>query len=482
MPLFEFDDGRLIPAQFGRSVRDGLTDDILKSVREQVLEIVGRPLFPITWQDSAPVGSGMDGGAPRLTALDASGQVVSVEVVERLDSTTMIDSLSRLADTASLGWNDLAAAYPGGIQGFRMGWAEFRDAMPPSPAPGPRLVLVAGSIADSVRPALDVLASSGVEVHEIAVRVMSNGRKFLDVQAVGPRLYGHNPNLLLGRTSQTLELTSFSSSEVESGESPARHVSDTSKFDESNEGVPADHPVDAEAPGAQASEDEPLEPAYEASEPAYEPSEPVDEDVEADNFDQADDADVATAPEQGDVLVNGAEADQVGDFSQAEVDQAEADRAEDGPADVESRDATEVAPVEDGEVVDDGETAEPAQAEDADAEIPQLQETAEGLHVIGQILGEDTPVIWQHTEVERFEATLTPEGEIRTANWSTGDPNEAAAMVGGSSKYNGWEVWHLGDQVGPSLREALAELNREIRNEYQNAGAPRRGRRTRHDA
>ena len=39
MPLFEFDDGRLIPAQFGRTVRDGLTDDILKSVREQVLEI-----------------------------------------------------------------------------------------------------------------------------------------------------------------------------------------------------------------------------------------------------------------------------------------------------------------------------------------------------------------------------------------------------------------------------------------------------------
>ncbi|MDK8351776.1 hypothetical protein QP786_07435, partial [Gleimia europaea] len=204
MALFEFDDGHLIPAQFGRSVPGEIASDILASVREQVLEIVGRPLFPIFWQDAGEVGAGRDGGEPRLTALDASGQVVSIEVVEQLDSQTMIDSLSRLADTASLGWNDLAAQYPSGMQGFRAGWTEFRDAMPPSPAPGPRLILVAGKISDSVRPALDVLASSGVEVHEISVREMSNGRKFIDVEAVGPRLYGHNPNLLLGSTPQSL--------------------------------------------------------------------------------------------------------------------------------------------------------------------------------------------------------------------------------------------------------------------------------------
>lgn len=461
MPLFEFDDGRLIPAQFGRTVRDGLTDDILKSVREQVLEIVGRPLFPITWQDSAPVGSGMDGGAPRLTALDASGQVVSVEVVDRLDSTTMIDSLSRLADTASLGWNDLAAAYPGGIQGFRVGWAEFRDAMPPSPAPGPRLILVAGSIAESVRPALDVLASSGVEVHEIAVRAMSNGRKFLDVQAVGPRLYGHNPNLLLGRTSQTLELTAFSSTEIEAPE--GRHLPQTAKFDETAEEIggaydvavaePADSVESAEVV---ASEDE----VDSISEDGAGEDTP-DETLEPEAIDPGIAEPDITDPGY-DLIEPGATPDEGLAFEDAEPDLDEADLDE-----AESKEAQSI-DVE-------GEESE----DDIDPDVPQLKEDSEGLHVIGQILGQETPIVWQRGEGEKLEAVLTADGEIRTANWSTADPDEAAAMVAGSSQYSGWEVWHLGDPMGPSLREALAELNREIRDEYENVGSPRRGRRSR---
>ncbi|MDO5719270.1 MAG: hypothetical protein Q4P05_00870 [Actinomycetaceae bacterium] len=369
MPLFEFDEGRLIPAQFGRSVHDGLSEDMLSSIREQVLEIVGRPLFPITWQDAAPVGSGMDGGTPRLTALDASGQVVSVEVLEALTSATMIDSLSRLADTASLGWNDLAGAYPGGIQGFRIGWAEFRDAMPPSPAPGPRLILVVGSIDDQVRPALDVLASSGVEVHEISVRVMSSGRKFLDVQAVGPRMYGHNPNLLLGNTPQIPQLTG---SDVPSATRGAH----------------------AEAPAS---------------------------------FDT--------------------------------------DESQDAKPEVEP--AAAVESVEQGSPV-----------EESDA-IPVLEPSAEALQIIAKIIGAETSLVWQLSEVETFKATLTPRGEITTESWSTGDPNEAAAMLVGASSYDGWDVWHINDSRGPSLREALEEINREIREEYESVGAPRKGRRRR---
>ena len=453
MPLFEFDDGRLIPAQFGRTVRDGLTDDILKSVREQVLEIVGRPLFPITWQDSAPVGSGMDGGAPRLTALDASGQVVSVEVVDRLDSTTMIDSLSRLADTASLGWNDLAAAYPGGIQGFRVGWAEFRDAMPPSPAPGPRLILVAGSIAEGVRPALDVLASSGVEVHEIAVRAMSNGRKFLDVQAVGPRLYGHNPNLLLGRTSQTLELTAFSSTEIEEPE--GRHLPETAKFDEPTEEIGgAVEFVPGEPPEPEALEPQTLEP--EAIDPGI--GEPDITDPGYDLIEPGATPDEGLALEEDNADLD--EAEEVDDERDSDLYDTDQDDVEGDETDRDESD------VEDDE-------------DDIDPDVPQLKEDSEGLHVIGQILGQETPIVWQRGDDERHEAVLTADGEIRTANWSTADPDEATAMVAGSSQYSGWEVWHLGDPMGPSLREALAELNREIRDEYENVGSPRRGRRSR---
>ncbi|MDO5729651.1 MAG: hypothetical protein Q4P71_08520 [Actinomycetaceae bacterium] len=413
MPLFEFDDGRLIPAQFGRSVSDGLSADMLASIREQVLEIVGRPLFPITWQDAAPLGSGMDGGAPRLTALDASGQVVSVEVLEALTPATMIDSLSRLADTAALGWNDLAAAYPNGIHGFRIGWAEFRDAMPPSPAPGPRLILVVGSIDDQVRPALDVLASSGVEVHEISVRVMSNGRKFLAVEAVGPRMYGHNPSLLLGNTPRIPELTSAGVSEPSSG----RHTEEPSAFEPSDDA----RVTETEAPS---------------------------------------DASRQT---------------QTDDFSE-EV-------AADTPIEREPQPEPEPAEQEVISEADETGTDEPDTPDiekDVDDEgIPLLKPSPDALFVIAQILQVDTPLVWQLTEHEIFQTTLRAVGEITTENWSTGDPTEAAAMLVGSSQYDGWDVWHISDLHGPTLREALEEINREIREEYETAGEPRRGRRTR---
>lgn len=443
MPLFEFDDGRLIPAQFGRSVSDGLNADMLASIREQVLEIVGRPLFPITWQDAAPVGSGMDGGAPRLTALDASGQVVSVEVLEALTSATMIDSLSRLADTAALGWNDLAEAYPSGIQGFRLGWAEFRDAMPPSPAPGPRLILVVGSIDDQVRPALDVLASSGVEVHEISVRVMSNGRQFLSVEAVGPRLYGHNPSLLLGNTPRIPELTAASSSPSGQG----RHAGEPAAFEPSRDS--GEETADSAA-SAEETARTPLEPA-----PVPEPEPEVASETEP-----APEPEVAPEPEPEPV-------------------------AEDEPADTEPEaeaereaDAEPVEPESDTEADMAAETDEAGEDGDDD-EIPVLKPSADALFVIAQILQVDTPLVWQLTEHEVFETTLRPVGEITTRNWSTGDPTEAAAMLVGSSQYDGWDVWHISDLRGPTLREALEEINREIREEYETAGTPRRGRRSR---
>ena len=194
MALFELENGRLVPAQFGHDVPDGFTDEVLEAIRSQVLEIVSRPLFPIAWSTE---GRSKNSECSRLTGLDASGQVVAVEVMRRLDADILIDSLSRLSDTASLSWADLARTYPLGPEGFRREWVAFREAMPPSPPNGPRLILVTSEIAEEVRPALDVLSSSGIEVHQMALRQMANGRAFLDVEAVGPRIYGHRANTLL---------------------------------------------------------------------------------------------------------------------------------------------------------------------------------------------------------------------------------------------------------------------------------------------
>ena len=193
MALFEFEDGRLVPAQFGYPVSYDLGPELVDAICQQVLQIVSRPLFPVTWRDMTGQD---DEETPRLTALDVTGQIVSVEILKLLDSETLITSLSRLAIVASLSWSDLAGEYPTGSEGFRAGWAQFRDSMPPAVGPGPRLIMVAGEIDPSVRPALSILATSGVEVHLMNLRQMSNGRLFLDVNAVGPRLYGHAPQLL----------------------------------------------------------------------------------------------------------------------------------------------------------------------------------------------------------------------------------------------------------------------------------------------
>ncbi len=219
MALFELENGRLVPAQFGRDVPEGFTPEVLSAIRAQVLDIVSRPLFPIKW--SAWHSDQPDQENSRLTALDASGQVVAVEVMRVLDADVLIDSLSKLADTAAMSWSDLAREYPLGPQGFKNEWIHFREAMPPSPPNGPRLVIAASQISEDIRPALDVLSSSGVEVHQMSLRQMANGRAFLEVDVVGPRLYGHRANTLLETSAVLPALTG---STEESRSEPAKQA------------------------------------------------------------------------------------------------------------------------------------------------------------------------------------------------------------------------------------------------------------------
>ena len=387
MALFEFDEGRLIPAQFGRSVSDGLTPEIVDAVCNQVLEIVSRPLFPITWRDISPfegsafVDGSAEDEAPRLTALDPSGQVVSVEILDFLDSDTLIQSLSRLAGTAALSWSDLAREYPGGVAAFKSGWIQFRDSMPPSPGAGPRLVMVVGRIDPAVRPALEVLAASGVEVHEMSLREMSNGRSFLEVHAVGPRTYAHAPHLLAGR-----------SDDVPAIASSIRDVSAPVTI-ESSAGVDFVS----------------YEPAAEA-----ETLEPEAPEMEAEHTLEGSDAHHHAAPVVG----------------------------EDGDDDLE-------------------EESEELRAA-REAGIPVLSRDAAALRVLGQIIAEDVPAII--VDVPQAECEFTADGLFRSGEESWDNPQDALSYFGVSG--NGWTLWHLGGEEGPTLGESLAEVNREIIREY----------------
>lgn len=387
MALFEFDEGRLIPAQFGRSVSDGLTPEIVDAVCNQVLEIVSRPLFPITWRDISPfegsafVDGSAEDEAPRLTALDPSGQVVSVEILDFLDSDTLIQSLSRLAGTAALSWSDLAREYPGGVAAFKSGWIQFRDSMPPSPGAGPRLVMVVGRIDPAVRPALEVLAASGVEVHEMSLREMSNGRSFLEVHAVGPRTYAHAPHLLAGR-----------SDDVPAIASSIRDVSAPVTI-ESSAGVD-----------------------FVSSEPA----------AEAETLEPQ-------APE------------------------VEAERALEG-SDVHHHAAPVVGEDGDGDLEEENEELRAAR----EAGIPILSRDAAALRVLGQIIAEDVPAII--VDVPQAECEFTADGLFRSGEESWDNPQDALSYFGVSG--NGWTLWHLGGEEGPTLGESLAEVNREIIREY----------------
>lgn len=582
MALFEFEDGHLVPAQFGYPVAQDLGPDLVDAICQQVLQIVSRPLFPVTWRDMTGQD---DEETPRLTALDVSGQIVSVEILKELDSETLITSLSRLAEVASISWSDLAAEYPSGPEGFRTGWAQFRDSMPPAVGPGPRLIMVAGDIDPSVRPALSVLATSGVEVHLMNLRQMSNGRLFLDVNAVGPRLYGHAPQLLASATAapelaaateQAAPLDDRAPAESaipappeESAEASNEEDSETPTTRPTPKVAPHlrevfTYPMDEEPPApfkpaaeedaggedaevvAEADESAELADELSAADNHAEPDEAVDASQDepqpgdeqdaaeemADDFADGDDSEDSEA-ELADELLDhedntaqeGAEAQEreaadapaddaadesdvdAHDDADAPVDEPRSEETAE-PADEQhtdeqqteeqlaaeeekprwerpahmSRRATRRAREESAELNDGGATdAATASFVDRAEESPEVaQARAEGLPVLGrneaglrtlaEILGQDTPLVARSELGLPTDLVLAANGAISGAGL-TYPSLDTLLTARGLGHIDAWGQVRIGDRLGPTLAEALEEINREIVREY--AQAPR---------
>ena len=367
MALFEFEDGHLVPAQFGYPVAQDLGPDLVDAICQQVLQIVSRPLFPVTWRDMTGQD---DEETPRLTALDVTGQIVSVEILKELDSETLITSLSRLAEVASISWSDLAAEYPSGPEGFRAGWTQFRDSMPPAVGPGPRLIMVAGDIDPSVRPALSVLATSGVEVHLMNLRQMSNGRLFLDVNAVGPRLYGHAPQLLASATAApelaaaTEQATPFEESVPTEAAIPAPPEESAEASNEEDSETPTTRPTPKVAPHLREVftypiDEEPPAPfkpaAEESSTEDSSDEQPSDEAVEAsrDEAELKDEQPESKSDDRADAAAGVEDAEGV----------AEADESAEPAVEAEEPEALEQSEESEAELVEDSEDSEDAEAE-----------------------------------------------------------------------------------------------------------------------
>ena len=576
MALFEFEDGHLVPAQFGYPVAQDLGPDLVDAICQQVLQIVSRPLFPVTWRDMTGQD---DEETPRLTALDVTGQIVSVEILKLLDSETLITSLSRLAVVASLSWSDLAAEYPSGPEGFRAGWAQFRDSMPPAVGPGPRLIMVAGEIDPSVRPALSILATSGVEVHLMNLRQMSNGRLFLDVNAVGPRLYGHAPQLLGSASaapalpaaapveSETpAEADELDDSQVTAEQSEDGTDSDAQERADDGADTPTTRPtpkvaphlrdvfsysVDEEPPApwkpaveeenAPDTEDEVVDASEENAElgdaPAGDEERDAEENAEQGEQDRADgergedaregmesehrdDADHAE-DERGNAEPENAEGERVGgepaDHADAERDgdewgdhgrpeeravndsdkndneeeqhvtQDETPRWE-RPAHLGSRASrrTQAEPAElnDGGATDAATASFVDRAEESpevvaarDEGVPVLGRDEAGLRTLAQILGQDTPLVARGELGLPDDLVLAASGAISGAGL-TYPSLDTMLTARGMGHIDAWTLVRIGDRLGPTLAEALDEVNREIVREY--AHAPRERRAARH--
>lgn len=400
MALFELESGRLIPAQFGTPVGHGLEMDVLESIRSQVLEVIDRPLFPVAWAGD----SGESGTGPHsLTALDASGQVVSVAVLSRLDPVSLVAAISRLGQVSGQGWMDLASQYPGGVQAFQTGWAEFREAMPPTTKPGPRLFLVVGEIDEGCYSALGVLFASGIEIHQISARQMSNGRRFLEVSQV---------------TSSSIN---YSRPQIGGHRAPAPQIS----WHVDEESAPQEAQVS------------PVPPAPPASPAATEVSEEVSAgDLEAESIESEESV------------------ENVGDV----------EPQEDSPEEEASGEA-ETPAGEDGGVAPES-LAETAKETDAAANsaVPELlQKDAAGLRSISSLVGQDAVLLWSDDRGRICEALLKEEGVIDPGDGQLTEQVQAVfEQVGGNSELDAWEAFRIGNLEGPTLAEAIAEVNAEI--------------------
>lgn len=561
MPLFEYDQGHLIPAQFGHPVGAAAQGEVLKSVRRQVLEVISRPLFPVTWNDAISAIPGMPAEmtphtsttdpdytstpnshqtpeSPRLTALDGSGQVVLVEVMDKLDATLLMNALARLGAVSNLGWNELAAAYPGGVAAFRNGWTQFRDAMPPNLTAGPRLILVACEIDPSVRPALDALTPSGLEVHHVAVREMSNGRRFLDVQRVAASLFSHDTNILAGRGARVPainaaaeDVASRAAAVPVPGEVVDAVPAQVGFPGEGGPAIPAevavatgqgDAPVEepllqtgsisrrsimealqasAVSPLAEKGDEEAVytmftpisgsggtsdfaeligtdQQHHHGSHSVGNPVEAAEGPSGAQGCESAESVDGARAAavEETDGVDNSARTnatyadvprDDDGDDANADSADLPADLLADLP-ETPTRVSPHLHVPDDLDPVESGASDNRTEAADLETgadDIPGLLgRDRAGLAALSQVTGEETPLFGRVTlgeETADVQGTLGTDGRITVEGRVFEDPDLAAQSLGIDS--DGWDFWHLGLSDGPTLDEARAEVNAEIR-------------------
>lgn len=473
MAIFEIRQGALVPAQLGGVADESAHRQALDLVREQVAQVLRRPLFTVAWKQ-------LDAGHS-LVAIDGSGQVVAVELLPKLDSTTVVAAMGRLNATSHLGWAEIASLYPAGPTAFQKDWAAFRETMPARINPGPRLSIVSPSISPDVLSSLSVLSDSGLEVFSLSVRALSSGRNFVEIDRIDSHHLPVTAKLLPAGDPMD-EGIEVVKSEPATASAPTAAVpsATTPSAPAPTAGAPsAPTPAASQAPAASAGASQGAATSQGAGTPAGSTTPPSPLSRRSRRAQRAANQYSPHAPTA---------------VSPAAVSPTvvSAPTPAPAPSPAVTPGYRQSAPSRNGQPVratrvrarvtgqgrlsrrDSGQST-------VSRSHPSGEDSRLALNALASILSEPVQITWQSvTEGIFHTAQLRPDGMIRVSDGTSFDePGQAARHCEPAKSVDGWDVWRFGAD-GPSLYESLEELIAAAERSPRRPGRPVRSRRQGH--
>ena len=477
MAIFEIRQGALVPAQLGGVADESAHRQALDLVREQVAQVLRRPLFTVAWKQ-------LDAGHS-LVAIDGSGQVVAVELLPKLDSTTVVAAMGRLNATSHLGWAEIASLYPAGPTAFQKDWAAFRETMPARINPGPRLSIVSPSISPDVLSSLSVLSDSGLEVFSLSVRALSSGRNFVEIDRIDSHHLPVTAKLLpagdtmdedieVGKSEATAAASAPSAATSTSAAAPS---ATTPSAPAPTAGAPsAPTPAASQAPAASAGASQGAAASQSAGTPAGSttPSSPLSR-----RSRRAQRATNQYSPHAPTAVSPAAVSPTV----------VSAPTPAPAPSPAVTPGYRQSAPSRNGQpvratrvrarVTGQGRLSRrDAGQSTVSRSHPSGDDSRLALNALASILSEPVQITWQSvTEGIFHTAQLRPDGMIRVSDGTSFDePGQAAHHCEPAKSVDGWDVWRFGAD-GPSLYESLEELIAAAERSPRRPGRPVRSRR-----
>lgn len=471
MAIFEIRQGALVPAQLGGVADESAHRQALDLVREQVAQVLRRPLFTVAWKQ-------LDAGHS-LVAIDGSGQVVAVELLPKLDSTTVVAAMGRLNATSHLGWAEIASLYPAGPTAFQKDWTAFRETMPARINPGPRLSIVSSSVSPDVLSSLSVLSDSGLEVFSLSVRSLSSGRNFVEIDRIDSHHLPVTAKLLPAGDpmDEGIEVVKSEATAAASAPTAAAPSATTPSAPAPTAGAPsAPTPAASQAPAASAGASQGGAASQSAGTPvgSTTPSSPVSR-----RSRRAQRAANQYSPHAPTAVSPAAVSSTV----------VSAPTPAPAPSPAVTPGYRQSAPSRNGQpvratrvrarVTGQGRLSRrDAGQSTVSRSHPSGDDSRLALNALASILSEPVQITWQSvTEGIFHTAQLRPDGMIRVSDGTSFDePGQAARHCEPAKSVDGWDVWRFGAD-GPSLYESLEELIAAAERSPRRPGRPVRSRR-----